>query len=588
MARQTWLAGMGDYLNRGGAPGNRANRLGFGDDEDESTLITDRTTPFTDYLIKNRQPPSTRDYFAPTGTYLSGSLGGSSSLSDVIAGGQRGSMADFDLTLGTGTGRRATDFIGPPAMDSMADFDWTLGGGTGPESPSDVSTPAPSGAVAAPPAALDLSSLNLPDPMDSLARESHFDDLGYSPGAFEDTEEVLVEEAQGPRSFLDKLGGGVKGVITTPGVGDALIATGTRVMSEGFGGLGEGIREGASMIDVGQQKQKYTDTIEQVGFGMPEEEKAIMRSMPPAQGMEYMMNWRDSERGRKARSTGLMNVLNIPPEMAATMAWSPEMVDRVLSRPNELHTVTDGKDQVWVVDLSAGIDPEDRVAGGPIGAAKVDLTGYQLAQQQRVIEQNNLSHLFERVRAQYGANNDKVQGLAQLKAGTEFLSETDADGNYIHEGRFGEFNEIRSKWDKLTGAEMAADRDTMNQMLLKLGIGNLGDFKGAISEMELAKALEAAGDFSYLRESLIRLLNTEQTKVAGIMESHQKDVDTLRSVPGGSDLMLDRWELKTDPEYEQRIKDEMFDNPSMTLPEGSTPVSNTTWQEATMSNLGMP
>ena len=336
MARQTWLAGMGDYLNRGGAPGNRANRLGFGDDEDESTLITDRTTPFTDYLIKNRQPPSTRDYFAHDPN---------SSLAPVIAGGQRGSMADFD---------------------------WTLGGGTGPESPSDVSTPAPSGAVAAPPAALDLSSLNLPDPMDSLARESHFDDLGYSPGAFEDTEEVLVEEAQGPRSFLDKLGGGIKGVITTPGVGDALIATGTRVMSEGFGGLGEGIREGASMIDVGQQKQKYTDTIEQVGFGMPEEEKAIMQSMPPAQGMEYMMNWRDSERGRDARSTGLMNVLNIPPEMAATMAWSPEMVDRVLSRPNELHTITDGKDQTWVVDLSAGIDPEDRVAGGPIGAAKID------------------------------------------------------------------------------------------------------------------------------------------------------------------------------------------------------------------------
>ena len=553
MARQTWLAGMGDYLNRGGAPGNRANRLGFGDDEDESTLITDRTTPFTDYLIKNRQPPSTRDYFAPTGTY-----GGSSSLSDdslenMILEKLKPSKTGLDRTV---------DSV-------LEEVNWT-----GPESPSDVSTPAPSGAVAAPPAALDLSSLNLPDPMDSLARESHFDDLGYSPGAFEDTEEVLVEEAQGPRSFLDKLGGGVKGVITTPGVGDALIATGTRVMSEGFGGLGEGIREGASMIDVGQQKQKYTDTIEQVGFGMPEEEKAIMQSMPPAQGMEYMMNWRDSERGRDARSTGLMNVLNIPPEMAATMAWSPEMVDRVLSRPNELHTVTDGKDQTWVVDLSAGIDPEDRVAGGPIGAAKVDLTGYQLAQQQRVIDQNNLSPLFERVRAQYAANNDKVQGLAQLKAGTEFLSETDADGNYVNEGRFGEFNELRARWDKLTGAEMAADRDTMNQMLLKLGIGNLGDFKGAISEMELAKALEAAGDFNYLRESLIRLLNTEQTKVAGIMESHQKDIDQLRSVPGGSDLMLDRWELKTDPEYEQRIKQDMFDNPSMTLPEGSVEVAS--------------
>ena len=47
-------------------------------------------------------------------------------------------------------------------------------------------------------------------------------------------------------------------------------------MSEGFGGLGQGLREGVAELEEGRQERKYRDTIEEVGFGMPEEEKAII------------------------------------------------------------------------------------------------------------------------------------------------------------------------------------------------------------------------------------------------------------------------------------------------------------------------
>jgi len=562
MARQTaFRRGAGNFFKANGAPGNRANRIEFDDDEEEKKgTDVGGWQQYTDFM-QNITDPAQKVEFNPA-MFLDGS--------------QSPPPVDQVVPAPSGTPNFVEMRSQNPSPGSFREgFDAMIGGfrGTGElvstpgESPSDVST----------------SSTGVPSKMALTAADEFMlspGEIDFSPTAMAAPpmpEKRVFEEttpAEGPRSFWDKIGGGIKGALTSPGVGDALIATGTRVMDEGFGGLGEGLREGMAELEVGRQEKKYKDTIEEVGFGMPDHEKSIMQSMPPAQGMEYLMNWRDSERGRDARAAGLMDVLNIPPEMADTMAWDAATVDRILSRPNELQTITDGKDQTWVVDLSAGIDPEDRVAGGPIGAAKVDLTGYQLAQQQRVIDQNNLTPLFERVQAQYAANNDKVRGLAQLKAGTEFLSETDADGNYVNEGRFGEFNELRARWDKLTGAVSAADRDIMDQMLLKLGIGNLGDFKGAISEMELAKALQAAGDFNYLRESLIRLLNTEQTKVAGIMESHQKDIDQLRSVPGGSDLMLDRWELKTDPEYEQRIKQDMFDNPSMALPEGSELVAS--------------
>ena len=428
---------------------------------------------------------------------------------------------------------------------------------------------------------LDIASLNIPSfdaPSDMAAGLTGQSSFLVDPSTYAETEEPMAPEAEGPRSFWDKVGGGLKGALTSPGVGDALIATGTRVMSEGFGGLGQGLREGVAELEEGRQERKYRDTIEEVGFGMPEEEKAIMASMPPAQGMEYMMKWRDSERGRNARAAGLMRALNIDEEQALQMGWDAATVDRILSRPNELQTITDGRGQTWVVNLRAGLDDDERVAGGPIGAARIDLTGEQLKLQKDALEQAGQLPLFERVQEQYTANEQSVRGLAELETMVDFLSEKDDEGNYVNaEGHFGPFSDIKAGLDAIVNNEGVVNRQAMQKVLLSLGINNLGMFKGAISEMELAKALEEAGNFTDLREALLSKLNLARARTQGIMDDHQADVEYLRDA-AGTDLMLDRWELRFDPELKEQIRTEMnlAGNTQDSLPEGSELVSGGT------------
>ena len=428
---------------------------------------------------------------------------------------------------------------------------------------------------------LDIASLNIPSfdaPSDMAAGLTGQSSFLVDPSTYAETEEPMAPEAEGPRSFWDKVGGGLKGALTSPGVGDALIATGTRVMSEGFGGLGQGLREGVAELEEGRQERKYRDTIEEVGFGMPEEEKAIMASMPPAQGMEYMMKWRDSERGRNARAAGLMRALNIDEEQAQQIGWDAATVDRILSRPNELQTITDGRGQTWVVNLKAGLDDDERVAGGPIGAARIDLTGEQLKIQKDALEQAGQLPLFERVQEQYTANEQAVRGLAELETMVDFLSEKDDEGNYVNaEGHFGPFSDIKAGLDAIVNTEGVVNRQAMQKVLLSLGISNLGMFKGAISEMELAKALEEAGSFTDLREALLSKLNLARARTQGIMDDHQADVEYLRNA-AGTDLMLDRWELRFDPELKEQIRTEMnlAGNTRDSLPEGSELVSGGT------------
>ena len=157
------------------------------------------------------------------------------------------------------------------------------------------------------------------------------------------------------------------------------------------------------------------------------------------------------------------------------------------------------------------------------------------------------------------------------------------------EVRFGPFNKLKAGVDLLVGSEKAVNRAGLQQMLTTLGIQNLGNFKGAISEKELATALENAGTFGELRGGLLNLLNTAQARTKGVMDDHNADVARLRSAAGSENYYLDRWELREDERLLEEMRDGMgFGASTRGLPPGSTPVSNMTWQESTMSNLGMP
>jgi len=447
--RLAFLRNTGNFMKRAGPRGNLANRMGFDDDE--------------------------RDYFAPSRTY-----GGPSSLSDD-------SLEETILE----NLKPGTDFIGPPAMDSMADFDLTLGSGTGPESPSDVST----------------SSTRVPSKMALTAADEFMlspGEIDFSPTAMAAPpmpEKRVFEEttpAEGPRSFWDKIGGGIKGALTSPGVGDALIATGTRVMSEGFGGLGEGLREGVAELEVGRQEKKYKDTINDLGKYLTEEERQIAHAMPEGQGFTYLREKMEGAEGEAARARALVETLGMSPEAAAIMAKDATISDRAMAGGRQVEMIQDDTGQSYLIDLAT----KEQVAG-PFGTEVPNLDRERLALGYAQLDATNkaryLSPMFADVVSTYADVKPLVDGSKQIAEAIDLLS-NDQVGKV---GTFAEFRQAANKLLDTTGAELTGN---LQNILQDIGISNLGRFKGAISEKELATALNAAGTIEALRGTLNDIL----------------------------------------------------------------------------------
>ena len=471
--RLAFLRNTGNFMKRAGPRGNLANRMGFDDDE--------------------------RDYFAPSRTY-----GGPSSLSDD-------SLEETILE----NLKPGTDFIGPPAMDSMADFDLTLGSGTGPESPSDVST----------------SSTRVPSKMALTAADEFMlspGEIDFSPTAMAAPpipEKRVFEEttpAEGPRSFWDKIGGGIKGALTSPGVGDALIATGTRVMSEGFGGLGEGLREGVAELEVGRQEKKYKDTINDLGKYLTEEERQIAHAMPEGQGFTYLREKMEGAEGEAARARALVETLGLSPEAAQIMAKDASASDRAMAGGRQVEMIQDDTGQSYLIDLAT----KEKV-GGPYGTAVENLDRENLALAQAQIDSNSnwkkLNPLYAQVVKDYANTKQDTNALYALTEAVNLVNAEDLTE------RLGPWEKTRTQLGRLSGDPASSVTSYLDNVLTQMGIQNLSQFKGAISDRELATALAQSGSINDVKDMLNAVIARNMRSRIRTARDHNGRIEYLQS-----------------------------------------------------------
>lgn len=353
--------------------------------------------------------------------------------------------------------------------------------------------------------------------------------------------EGLLPEVEGPKNFLQKLGGGIKKGLSTPGVSEALVSLGTNLLDKGWGGAGQGLREGAADIKEGRQEQKYKTAIGSLSVAMPDDERELVEAMRPEQGMQYMMEWRETERGKRAGSAALQGMMGLTEGMANEIALNPAFTDRVLSRPEDMHIFTDGRGQGHLISTRRG---EEGYKGGAFGSARINLDGERLALQTKQANQTGNDALFERVGEQYRDQYADVESIAAYDVMLEMI---DNEEIRINTGVFGK---LKTDLDRIVGGEVGNATEILNNALLQLGIGQLSNFKGAISEKELATALLAAGETGNLRASLTPILMTARERIASSSASHNTDVDALQ----GQIDHIDRWYLRPDENLKEEIR----------------------------------
>ena len=477
---EVFLRNTGGYFRRAGAPGNRAG-MGLDNyfDEDPNNLLTQAIVATQGENV----PSQPVDRFRSNSPQIS-TVNEQESPSDV-------SMRSL-----------INPQTYPPGSQEALNESYRLQaiseGGYGPDLAPIKRPEAPLRPIQGP--QLDVASLNIPSfdaPSDMAAGLTGESSFLVDPSTYAEAEEPMTPEAEGPRSFWDKVGGGLKGALTSPGVSDALIATGTRVMSEGFGGLGQGLREGVAELEEGRQERKYTDTIQDLGKYLSEEERQIALAMPEGEGFGYLREKMEGAEGEAARARALVETLGMTPEAAAIMAVDPAASDRAMAGGRQVEMIKDDAGQSYLINTATG----EQVAG-PFGTEVPNLDRERLelgyAQLQATNRARYLQPMFDDVIKTYANVRPLVDGAGQIAEAIDLLSNESL--------QTGTFQGWKTSIDKLLNTEGADLATILQNILQDIGISNLGRFKGSISNTELKTALDQAGTIEALKATLNDIL----------------------------------------------------------------------------------
>ncbi len=481
---EVFLRNTGGYFRRAGAPGNRAG-MGLDNyfDEDPNDLLTQAVAATQGENV----PSQPVDRFRSNSPQIN-TVSEQESPSDV-------SMRSLinPQTYPPGSQEALNEAYRLQAISE---------GGYGPDLAPITRPEAPLRPIQGP--QLDVDSLNIPSfdaPSDMAAGLTGEASFLVDPNTYQTDEmppeEELAPEAAAPRSFLERLGGGIKKALTSPGVSDALIATGTRVMSEGFGGLGQGLREGVAELEEGRQERKYTDTIQDLGKYLSEEERQIALAMPEGEGFAYLREKMEGAEGKAARARALVEILGMTPEAAAIMAVDPAASDRAMAGGRQVEMIKDDAGQSYLINTATG----EQVAG-PFGTEVPNLDRERLELGYAQLEATNraryLQPMFDDVIETYANVRPLVDGAGQIAEAIDLLSNDSL--------QTGTFEGWKTSIDKLLNTEGADLATNLQNILQDIGISNLGRFKGSISNTELKTALEQAGTIEALKATLNDIL----------------------------------------------------------------------------------
>ena len=381
----------------------------------------------------------------------------------------------------------------------------------------------------------------------------------------------------GQPSFLDKIGGFFK----RPGMQDALLAAGAAMMSgrdaqgraytDPLQGIGAGLQAGtqaykADELDrrveedrarVEEDREKTLRSIDELIDGFDEDQKAEINSLvgagvPMTEVYERVRNIRARQRSDDYMSkldTTLLSpeeyefIQTMPPEAQANAVFSligPEgqytqrkaRMEALVARFGEgaKETLTnaamdatstanlldlpptrgvhrDGAGILWFVDGEGGTPRMtsfgERAIVESVGDAMDEYPGLD-----RVYE--SIAETADNLRGQPQGIVDYENALAQVDQGA-------------YTGALSAFKKARGI---IMGGDEIVATQKLNNILLRLGIGQLANFKGAISEAEMIKAFESAGDSpDLLRESLRSILTENQRRIVTALDDHNVEVN---------------------------------------------------------------
>ena len=394
----------------------------------------------------------------------------------------------------------------------------------------------------------------------------------------------------GPQGFMSKIGGFLK----KPGVGESMMAAGARMMQGSpdgtFATIGhgletgldtyEGLKEGRQVEEDRAQKladrERSLAAVETLKTGLTEEQQAaidaaigggdypaayelaesyareakldeafdeaggkfitdpylyqVVKAMPPTERNAYLLEFRDSEKGREGRAMALRQLFpHMSEEDAKILAEDASAVDRILSRPNDRHIVTDGKGQNWIVNLAPG--QEGYEVKGPIGEARIDLDAEQLGLQQAEADAADIKPMFDSIQDSYVNLLPRFHGLQLSEAALDILDRTveewDADPDKA-EPFIGVWSEWKKDLARHWGSPRAATTEELDNILLGLGITALDNWRGSITEKEMEQALKSAGTLAELQSSLRAILAAAVARTGQEMELHNTNVLRLR------------------------------------------------------------
>ena len=285
-----------------------------------------------------------------------------------------------------------------------------------------------------------------------------------------------------------------------------------------------------------------------------EYEYATVYAMEPEARNSYLIAHREGEKGLKGRAMAIRQIRpNLSEDDALILAEDPAAVDRLMSRPSDMHIATDGRGQNYILNLDPLVDDDDRQVGGPYGRARIDLTAEQLDIQRAAAQAKNIGPMFGSIQASYANLLPRFHGLEDYERALDILDRTveewDAvgpDGEPLNPGMaepfIGPWADFKSNVARHWGSERSATTQELDNILLKLGIGNLSNFRGAISEKEMEQALKAAGTVGELQVSLRSILSGAVERQNNEMDLHNENVDRLG--PDGHNIDdWDYWQL---------------------------------------------
>ena len=381
----------------------------------------------------------------------------------------------------------------------------------------------------------------------------------------------------GQPSFLDKIGGFFK----RPGMQDALLAAGAAMMSgrdaqgraytDPLQGIGAGLQAGtqaykADELDrrveedrarVEEDREKTLRSIDELIDGFDEDQKAEINSLvgagvPMTEVYERVRNIRARQRSDDYMSkldTTLLSpeeyefIQTMPPEAQANAVFSligPEgqytqrkaRMEALVARFGEgaKETLTnaamdatstanlldlpptrgvhrDGAGILWFVDGEGGTPRMtsfgERAIVESVGDAMDEYPG------------------LDKVYDSIAETADSLRGQPQSLMDYERALGAVDDGAYT-----GALSEFKKRRGVIMGNDRTRASQELDQVLLRLGIGQLGNFKGAISEAEMKAAFAVEGNNpELLREALYSILRENQRRVLTQIDDHNSEVN---------------------------------------------------------------